>query len=381
MTQPTAGASPSLAIDQWDMINTFMKDDYLAPLRASVEAKCEDDLTFTERCVDFVMPGAKLNPYGGLQTSGVDLLCRVAGRMIPSADVIFPKVTLPDGSERLCATPTEFLEALGDHWRAFEQAAKNKMSDIESLWKDVYEPCSGAPKKLHDVSTAWSEIGSAIQPIPQDVAGVQQISGWQGDGADAYARVVPHQKEATTSTGTMVTDSSSVLGNASRGLQGLYLSIAAQLQQAKQLIDNYEVEGIASGWEWLVNLAPRARYATLVLEDTLTYLRDKLPKSETYWALNVDTASSTLSDHETLDEKIFVNGAWPPSEGDKLGDIHPGGDPTQTPATADPSATQPPASTPPVDPAASAPVQGQDVSGNRTFKADDALPGSISIEL
>lgn len=371
----TMGMAPQLGIEQWDSINPTM-DQELRDLRSAVEKKCGEDETLINQTVAFLMPG------GGTEGIIAQVRSGIVDK-IPFSDAIFPDYVMPDGTRRKIVLPTDIKTFALEALNSYDDAAMQKVGEIEDLWNTTYKPHSAAPKKLHEASESWQKIAETVQPMPGEVAQVQQIRGWQGEGAEAYGKTVPHQREATSSTQQLAGESGNVLANASVGLQSLYLSFAAQLGQAKQLIEQYQVDGVAKGWNWLYNTGPRARYAIQVLDDTISFLRDTLPGSETSWADNVDDASTIITDNEHLDENIFVDGSWPVSEADKLPNIEPGGD-TGMP---DPyggmppeaySVPEPTPSTPSVVP----PATGTDTSGNTDFNADDSFadnPSSIDM--
>lgn len=367
---------PSLDIRRWGEIDATMQG-YLDSLKQTVKNACDSDWNWFNRTMDFLMPGmiGGGGIIAGLMGAGRDALVRLGADLIPGADVIFPQFTMPDGTTREIVSPGDLVRAGQDMYHCYEGIAKDLANQIEGVWNNTYKPVSSAPKKLYDVSEQWRGIGEAIQALPEEISRVQQIAGWQGAGADAYRRIVPHQSAATSSTGTMVQGSSSVMSNASQGLQSLYLSFAAQLQQAQGLIESYDPGQDGQSFQWAYNTSPRARYSTSVLEDTLDFLENTLPGHETNWSSSIDTASGTLTDHESLDTTVFVDGAWPPSEGDKLGDIEPGaGAPSTGYPGADYSPPQSSSPTAPQEPPMTTPAAPTDTSSNQNFSANDERP-------
>lgn len=364
MTQSVT--SPSLDIKQWHMIDSFMVNDHINPLKTAVENACQSDGSWLSDTMDFLMPD--------WMSQALDAPIRLFDALVPGDQVNFPDIVKADGTVLVSNGPHQMATNARDAFQSFEQEAKRLADEVLTLWETEYQPYSSAPKKLHDVGTSWHDIATSMAEIPTGIAEAQQIQGWSGEGAEAYARVVPHQSAASQQTGELATASGNVLNNASRGLQGLYLSFAAQLAQAKASIEGYEVQGIEKTWGWFCNTAPRARQATAVLEAVLDYLRNDLPTNETYWASNVDEASTILTDNESVDRDVFVGGKWPASEAEKLGKLEQGGGgmPTfQQPQMPTPTPTQ----TPMPEPTTGMPVQGQDTTRTDDIDQYAAGPG------
>ena len=360
----------NLEINRWDEIETWMQDKI-----DKLDKALEDALDKDGNILRDIMPGLILGisvtgPAGMIAVgAGVagDIVCRIAGKLIPGDKTIFPPITDPDGNQIKTDSPIEFAGHVANSANRYADIARQRLQDIRGIWENKYKPHAMAPKKLHDVSESWGEVAKAMQELPQGIQEVQQIDGWGGDGATAYAKVVPNQAKATQDTHKFASASGNVLGNASTGLQSLYLSFAAQLAQAETQMSGFEPQG--DDWGKVVNTGPHARQAIAVLDNTLKFLKEELPSAEMNWAQNIDTASDILQDNETIDEKTFKDGKWPVSVSD-LGDLEKTGTKSVDPAAQQP-AFDPETTAPSEQAAPSTPAQGTDTSSDTQFDQND----------
>lgn len=304
-TQP---AEPMISFDQWENIDNWMKEKALDPLRKAVEKKVGGEWGMMDLVTGSLFPG------GGV--------VKLMTGFVKSQVVKFPPFRDREGNSNPVDSGSTLTNLAKRALSGFEGEAKDLVSDIENLWETKYKPTSAAPLRLHEKSEAWMKAGQGVADVPQRAQGVQSIPGWTGGGAEAYGEIVPSQSGAAQKTGQILTDGSTVLGNAAKGLQSLYASFAAQVQHATTLIENYDGKS-EDHWQWIYNTAPNARYAVSVLKGTYEHLSDTLPGSSSEWADKIDDASDKVVAEDDLNE-YFVDQKWPESKSDRLKDLKPG---------------------------------------------------------
>lgn len=326
---------PTLEINEWYMIDQFMRDEYLEPLKTAVRDACGKDQGLMQKAwdkrpdaVNGYLPPHDPMTYGVQRPVTVDL----------------PDLQTADGATLSASSPDDFWSNVQTVSGSYGTQANDRMDAVESVWTDEYQPYSNTPKKLFDVSESWAKIGEALPETSQTIARLGQIQGWTGEGAKAYGRVVPAQMRASDETGTLVAASGNVLANASQGLQSLYLSVAATFADAKTTIETLSIpepQSDIEAWNYLCNAGPWARSVASVLEQVRDYLSNELKGHQTYWAASVRDASDILDENAEVNDEVFIKGNWPKSEADKLGTMEQGGDgspitpdlPMETPST------------------------------------------------
>ena len=105
----------------------------------------------------------------------------------------------------------------------------------------------------------------------------------------------------------------------------------------------------------------------------MAFLRDDLPGHETTWSENIDAASQVLTDNETVDEQVFVNGKWPVSKLEELGGMEQTGTTALDPSSGFPSPEVQPQENSP-EPELPGLQQGTDTSVDTSFESSDVVP-------
>lgn len=200
----------------------------------------------------------------------------------------------------------------GEELKNLEEDAQRLIAELNGLkekpkeiWLANFEKDHRKPKELHAIDRDWEKVTSSVADVQQRVLQMSQQSHWEGPGAAAYMKQLPHQAAAVEELLSFSITDQQYLNRTAQLLQAIMLSLKSGLQEVKEALESRA--GMSHSGSGV--FFQRTADAIALLKECVRWMGNV--RDGESWNFSVDQLNNSMSQALDCRELFAASNEWP----------------------------------------------------------------------